>query len=39
VAKPFDDVALLAVHTYTMDGPRPAEAGPERLQAIDPADW
>ena len=38
-AKPFDDVALLAVHAYSPHRPRPVEAGPERLPSSDPADW
>jgi serine phosphatase RsbU (regulator of sigma subunit) len=39
VHRPFDDVALLAMHAYSAALPRPAEAGPEHLPATDPADW
>jgi serine phosphatase RsbU (regulator of sigma subunit) len=39
VDRPFDDVALLAVHAYSPRRPRPKEAGPEHLPPTDPADW
>ena len=36
--KPEDDVALVAVRLHRQDGPRPAEAGPNRVPDVVPAD-